>query len=393
MANANQPRIPLRGSPPPKFIGEPVLTDSWLRECFNYFDLNETHFTTDKEKILTALTWFDTGIARLRRWKEKFEDEKRATNPAAWGTWSEFTTAVKKTFSLALRQEQARAEYHGLQHPKGMPMTQFRDIFIDVWRNTGFTGDAVAVDKINRTVNPGIIKAFDDARITLGANATFEDYLEELVKLDINHRTRNAQYGTRDGKTVNHKKVFGEETYWSDLHSSNPNARVIPQQRDPNAMDVDRFEARRFPKDPNRPVIPEHLLKKRREEGLCYDCGEKGCGTKQHYYSDRQGDKVVWHSRARPKTNARAVEVDEDSDSSSSSHTQSDSPESPPEARRVRVNSTHSRPSTPPSESESTPQESPQLESATINLMRVVDTEVFDTWQVDNPSLSSRDSF
>lgn len=284
--------------------------------CDVYYMLNPDIYNGDTVKILSAFTWTNASIPSIRRWQDSLVTEAKAQNPITFGTWEDFLTQFKTRFGLQLQELEAKQKILKLRHEKDEPLSTFRDKFLQIHKATKFS-DGDGIWKINTMVQPHIIAAFDaQGKI---ADPTPSKYLDQLVDIDNKLRQREVERCIQQGIPVP-KHLQYHNDYWDDKPKGSGHSS---HARDPDAMDVDRFQTSRRPRDPSRPKITPQQYEHRKTNKLCFVCGERGCGTTNHYYSDYGGGKVSFHPQARkkpstsssPSTRTRIIEIEiEDSD-------------------------------------------------------------------------------
>ena len=371
----------LTGKSPEPFRGENALCDAFLRNCELYFELNTTFFPDDVRKVLTAYTWIDVNVPKLRRWRDERQDDAHIVDPATgtpkgYGTWKEFRDDLVLNFGIQMKMDVARHEIESFAHHKGTPLAHWRDTFQMMFKATKYD-EQWGLHQVNKMVQPHIIDEYD---IILGANPTAKapgtvaTYLDALVKVDQRMTQRAAERSAQRGH--NPPKAFADELhYWRDTV---PCSSHQSSHHDPNAMDVDRFDAsggrgRGFtpgrgasrPSVVGRPSIPQDEIERRRQEHLCFACGRKGCSSRWHNWPDRDGGPLVYHATPRRPANTRVMDTD------------FENPDDSVESRQVRFNpSVTVAPASPEPSSSSLPSQEPTL----INRLRTIDSEACEIW-------------
>lgn len=399
------PRVPLRGKAPFIFKGEAERVEAWLMACQVYYLLNPEIYKDDDVKILSAFTWTDIEIPSIRRWQDDLVTKGVRLTPPSFGTWEDFVQNFQKRFGLQLQELAAIQGLLTLRQGKYEPLSNFRDKFLQMHSQSGFS-DKDAIWKINSMVLPHIINAFDAQGRTSGNDPVA--YLEVLVEIDNTLRQREIEHCIQRGKPVP-AHLQNHNDYWDDKPKGSGHSS---HSRDPNAMDVDRFQTSRRPRDPSRPKITPQQYEHRKTNKLCFVCGERGCGTTNHYYSEYGGGKVVFHPQARKKpsgssssTRTRIIEIEiEDSDEedvdddvryveketySERSKSPSDWPQNAPQVPQQSVPIPDSSIYAPDTV---LPLVREELDPVVINRLRASDPETFALWEDEN-IISSTKSF
>ena len=94
----------IRLNTPKPFDGNRDNLNKFIQSCNAYLNLNAEIFNSDKKKILFMLSYMTDGTAEA--WKEVFMDEKNG----AYGTYANFKESIKKAFSAADTEGEARAQ-------------------------------------------------------------------------------------------------------------------------------------------------------------------------------------------------------------------------------------------------------------------------------------------
>ena len=97
---------------PKTFDRDRSYLNKFIQSCTAYLNLNVEIFNSDKKKILFVLSYMTEGTAEA--WKEVFMDEKNGS----YGTFTEFLATLKKAFSAADAEGEARAQLRHLRQTK-----------------------------------------------------------------------------------------------------------------------------------------------------------------------------------------------------------------------------------------------------------------------------------
>jgi len=91
-----------------EFDGDRTKSNRWLRNITAYLAVNDTIYTNDEKKVVTALSYMTQGAAAT--WSEDYMDHAQTLNPGSnadvalqtaygYGTWNEFVQEFKTAFS------------------------------------------------------------------------------------------------------------------------------------------------------------------------------------------------------------------------------------------------------------------------------------------------------
>jgi len=95
MAQQNQPRI--LGIAPDPYDSSPEKAIAFWNTLTNYYAINDGVYTTNTQKVSSALTHFKIGTP-ARNWASDLMQTALATQPPNYGTWDQFKAAFKKQF-------------------------------------------------------------------------------------------------------------------------------------------------------------------------------------------------------------------------------------------------------------------------------------------------------
>lgn len=374
---AAQPR--LAGKTPDPFQGESSLCDAFLRNCQIYFDLNATHFPDDLRKVLTAFTWLDVKVPKIRRWRDQRQDDAatQAGNPPApkgYGTWEEFKKDLALNFGAHMALDAARIAIESHVHERGTPLSRWNDTFQMMFTATKYDQEW-GLHQINKMVQGHVIDEYD--RRGNAAPTDVKKYMEDLVKIDQLLTKRAAERGAQRGQAP--PKAFTEEiNYWRDVA---PRSSTHTPYHDPNAMDIDRFDAPRGqgrgftpgrgtgrpPPVVGRPSISKEEFERRKQGNLCFSCGKTSCSSRYHNWPDYPSGPITYHATPRIPANTRAFDTEEQD--------QNDEVTS----RQVRFASDPNVTIAPASPEPGSPRPASQKPTL-INRLSTIDSEACDIW-------------
>ena len=109
MAQQNQPRI--LGTVPDPYDGSPDKAIAFWNTLANYYAINEAVYTTNAQKVSSALTHFKIGTP-AGNWASDLMQTALAAQPPNYGTWDEFKAAFKKQFIPPATQMEAISKMH-----------------------------------------------------------------------------------------------------------------------------------------------------------------------------------------------------------------------------------------------------------------------------------------
>jgi len=112
MAQQNQPR--LLGTPPDSYDGSPDKAIAFWNTLANYYTINNGVYTTDAQKVSSALTYFKIGTSG-GNWASDLMPTALAAQLPNYGTWNDFKVAFKKQFIPPASQMEAISKMHSHQ--------------------------------------------------------------------------------------------------------------------------------------------------------------------------------------------------------------------------------------------------------------------------------------
>jgi len=95
MAQQNQPRI--LGTVPEPYDGSPDKAIDFWNTLTNYYNINNGVYTTNAQKVSSALTHFKIGTPG-GNWASDLMHTALNANPVNYGTWDNFKAAFEKQF-------------------------------------------------------------------------------------------------------------------------------------------------------------------------------------------------------------------------------------------------------------------------------------------------------
>jgi len=124
MAQQNQPRI--LGTAPDLYDGSPEKASAFWNTLANYYTINDAVYTTDTQKVSSALTYFKIGTLG-GNWASDQMKTALDANPVDYGTWNNFKVAFEEQFIPPTAQMEAIQKMHDTR----MGTTNFATWFQD----------------------------------------------------------------------------------------------------------------------------------------------------------------------------------------------------------------------------------------------------------------------
>ena len=112
MAQQNQPRI--LGTAPDPYDSSSEKAIAFWNTLANYYAINKAVYTTNAQKVSSALTHFKIGTP-AGNWASDLMQMALAAQPPSYGTWDEFKEAFKKQFIPLASQMEAISKTHSNQ--------------------------------------------------------------------------------------------------------------------------------------------------------------------------------------------------------------------------------------------------------------------------------------
>ncbi|KAJ8501692.1 hypothetical protein ONZ51_g426 [Trametes cubensis] len=269
---------------PPEFSGKRGEVVEWLQKCSLYLTMNKKTYDNDEMKIVfclmlmnggTAGTWSRTFIEDVER---QAADQNKNLRPGEnrvepnYGTWDEFKKQLLDAFDDVDQKASARVLLRNLKQGS-KKVEDYIAEFKSIISRCGITEFDVIADffyaGLNRPLREKIFGMYP-----LPKN-TSELYLRASTLEQQYHLGR-----AYDGKTSTYRPTY--KAY-----------RPRPQERDPDAMDVDKMTTEE--------------REKHYREGRCFNCHQIGHLARQ-CPNRRTNDR----KRTKPTAKARITEVEED---------------------------------------------------------------------------------
>jgi len=170
MAQQNQPRI--MGTAPDPYDGSPEKAIAFWNTLANYYNINEGIYTTNAQKVSSALTHFKIGTPG-GNWASDLMQTALAVQPANYGTWNDFKAAFEKQFIPPATQMEAITKMHNTS----MGTKDFTTWFLDWSTQARRTG----VDETTKmyAFRRALLPALQNKLLTLSPQPTTLDTLVE----------------------------------------------------------------------------------------------------------------------------------------------------------------------------------------------------------------------
>jgi len=178
MAQQNQPRI--LGTAPDLYDGSPEKASAFWNTLANYYNINDAVYTTDAQKVSSALTYFKIGTPG-GNWASDRMKAALDANPVDYGTWNNFKTAFEQQFIPPAAQMEAIQK----MHDTWMGSHSFATWFQDWSTHTRRTGvdEFTKMWAFRRNLPPGLQAKL----LTLSPQpATLDELVEKAREFDRN---------------------------------------------------------------------------------------------------------------------------------------------------------------------------------------------------------------
>ena len=145
----------LRINYPTEFDGNRDNLENFLQDCQLYLAINEEVYNTDTKKIIFVLSFLKKGTALT--WKESWAQEKLAATTPDLGTFVDFKTELKKAFSAADTEGDARAKLRQLRQGKN-PVDEYVAEFRILAGKAKMKDDNALTEYFMEGINTGILQ-------------------------------------------------------------------------------------------------------------------------------------------------------------------------------------------------------------------------------------------
>ena len=269
----------LRLNLPDSFDGDPKTARHFITTCKAYLRLNAHIYTSETAKILFVLSFMKKGQAAewALYWHEKIQGERPATQD--W--FAEFCNQFESAFITTDAAAEARVKLMGLR--QSGTADEYNAQFQMLASQAGISEYAGLEQLYQRGLSHRLLeKIYSMNQIP----TTMTGWFEAASRLDNQHRRfQLVVAGLRDSVRLP------------------PVQKARNQERDPDAMDVDRL---------TRGQTRQYM-----REGRCFECGEKGHRAsecpRQAKRSPKTGRfvKKKWDNKSRNMRKAAKAPVEE----------------------------------------------------------------------------------
>jgi hypothetical protein len=242
-----QSRAPrIKPKDPTAFTGEASQVSTFLAEMIFYFRiLNITDNTMKINYALSfirggdknaATTWADAQRKAILAHEEYATENPTVTNPYPhpFTTWSQFQDALMSHFSLRDVAEEAILNLQLLEQ-ENKSCDEYLVMFKNYAMTTGFNEIAL-LEEFKRGLNKGLLQR---VQMSYPVPRTLAEFCTRACELD--RQWRIVYGGGKQKREDNLRKRENVKPAFSQpVATAERIAPVVPQQKDPNAMDVDR---------------------------------------------------------------------------------------------------------------------------------------------------------
>ncbi len=254
MAQQNQPRI--LGTAPEPYDGSPDKASDFWNTLANYYAINAGVYTTNAQKVSSALTHFKIGTP-AGKWASDLMETALRANPPDYGTWNQFKVAFEKQFVPPAAQMEAIQKMHDTRM-SGQNFTTWFQEWSTQARRTG-ADETTKMWAFRRNLPPGLRAKL----LTLSPQpTTLDDLVEKVREFD-----RNWQIYGEPNPTRGQGPSRGN---WR----SNRNPR-IQEIKDEAEIEIAATHPQRG-KTRKRGKLTPQERKRRMDNNLCLYCGTAG---------------------------------------------------------------------------------------------------------------------
>jgi len=155
-------------------------TSAFWNTLANYYTINDAVYTTDTQKVSSALTYFKIGTPG-RNWASDRMQTVLNANPVNYGTWNKFKTAFEQQFIPPATQMEAIQKMHDTRMGTNSFATWFQDWSTQV-RHTG-VDEFTKMWAFRRNLLPGLQQKL----LTLSPQpTTLNELVEKTWEFDRN---------------------------------------------------------------------------------------------------------------------------------------------------------------------------------------------------------------
>jgi hypothetical protein len=233
---------------PKPFTGKRNEYKKFMQDVALYLRMNHRAYTTDEEKIIFTLSFFEDGDAAS--WKAQYVENILGTIPVDFGNWATFKTALDTAFLPYDGAGDALEEMKNMRLGTGSIENHVANFKLAVSRSGLDKDSAAVVDYFRESLTIPLQKRI----MTIEDPPTdLDGWCKWAMKMDANYKKMQRVIGrSRQGTNPTEKKKEEQPRRW-----------YFPKkERDPNAMDID--------------AINTDNRSEAMRRGLCFGCGEAG---------------------------------------------------------------------------------------------------------------------
>ena len=253
--------LDIKVAKPPTFSGKPEDVNSFLASCELVFRGQKRKYATTRSRILYILSYCTEGTPLTWRERildefEKFMDEiaEIVTSGEAYTNWEAFRHLFKRTWRSITSKAEAQVKLQKLKQGD-RPIEEYITQFMLLAQVVEFNDEALML-AFKRGMKEAI-KAKIYATGIIPKN--IKDWIERARIMDQAYR----EFELEKGSTPFQRTYSGK-------------ARVAKWE--PSQKNDTKFQ---------RPRLPDDVYKKRKDEKLCFKCGNKGHFAKECYAKAR----------------------------------------------------------------------------------------------------------
>jgi hypothetical protein len=252
------------------FTGKIEDFDPFLRECFVRFEIQATIYDTATKKAAFMLSYFEKDSARL--WKEAYYAERANKSFVENDDFDLFIDLLKESFTDTGRVQDALHDLQTLRQGN-RPVDELNTVFRTYMQKAGLSkahNRTILINYYQKALKPAMVQEI----ILKGTATSLDDWMKIATQLDAARRMINHMQSTSIAqKSKHHRQTF------------KPNFHYKPK--------TDRYQGEPMDVD----FISPQERERRKEKGLCYECGQPG-----HMASEHHKDRQPQQEKPRPPT-------------------------------------------------------------------------------------------
>jgi Retrotransposon gag protein/Zinc knuckle len=217
-------------NPPTPFTGKQSNFILFMQDVFVYLKVNKATYDNDDKKISFILSYLTGGDAAV--WKQQFiqtkikESVDAKTDEPDWGSYKEFVDALKKTFQPYDEPAEALEDIKKLRLGDSS-ITEHNSRFRLLVSQTGMKDSPALTDLYRETLPWGLQSPIIQSEHPL---KTLEEWYTKATNFYVGHQRAQRLFKKRDNEPMTTPSAPPAQKRFS-----------FPEQKDPNAMDIDRM--------------------------------------------------------------------------------------------------------------------------------------------------------